>query len=355
VVGFGRWTPPLKHVHYKEITPRKNKIIERVMRAAYLFAGRYSNRIWEKAYWSVPYHREALKVLLQGSYDLIHANELNSLPVAIKVAKTTAAKVIFDAHEYSLGQKRRYGPSKAYRVGYLEYLLRRSLPKVDSFITVSNGISELYKDLLDIDSTVIMNAAITPRTSFRSIDPRNIKIIHHGGAFSGRGLENLIEMMPSLDDRFSLHFMLVDDNGSYIKKLRLLAESLSPGRVHFRSPVDPSNVVTTISEFDIGTYLLPPIVLNHEYALPNKFFDFIAAGLAIAIGPSPEMANIVRKYECGVISDCFSPVDLACRINRLSTEEINSMKRNSVVAAKELNADVEMAKLISIYKHLLER
>jgi glycosyltransferase involved in cell wall biosynthesis len=88
-------------------------------------------------------------------------------------------------------------------------------------------------------------------------------------------------------------------------------------------------------------------------ALPNKFFEFIMAGLAVAIGPSPAMAAIVNRYDLGVVADTFDPRALADRLNALTAADIDAMKHRSLAAARDLNAENEMRKLHDIYARLL--
>jgi glycosyltransferase involved in cell wall biosynthesis len=117
--------------------------------------------------------------------------------------------------------------------------------------------------------------------------------------------------------------------------------------------VPPHQISETVNAYDIGLHLLPPVSFNSAQALPNKFFEFMMAGLALAIGPSPEMMRIVQEYELGVVASSFEPADLAQRLNALSPEEINAMKRHSLEAAKRFNAEVEMRKLLAIYQRVL--
>jgi glycosyltransferase involved in cell wall biosynthesis len=77
------------------------------------------------------------------------------------------------------------------------------------------------------------------------------------------------------------------------------------------------------------------------------------AGLAVCIGPSPSMMEIVNQYGCGCIASSFRPEDLADALNRLDTEEINTMRKASRKAALELNAENEMGKLVRLYQQLL--
>lgn len=49
--------------------------------------------------------------------------------------------------------------------------------------------------------------------------------------------------------------------------------------------------------FRIGVHILPPVSFNHRYAMPDKLFDCLQARFGVLIGPSPEMAGVVREHE----------------------------------------------------------
>jgi hypothetical protein len=144
----------------------------------------------------------------------------------------------------------------------------------------------------------------------------------------------MIDMMKYLDDRFLLDIMLIEKNSEY---LRLLKKKAAPNqRIKFIPPVAMSDISRTINTYDIGLFLLPPTNINYSYALPNKFFEFIQARLAVAIGPSPEMEMYVKQYNCGVVSCNFTPYQLAIELNRLTNDQIDQFKMNSHKAAQEL-------------------
>jgi glycosyltransferase involved in cell wall biosynthesis len=89
-------------------------------------------------------------------------------------------------------------------------------------------------------------------------------------------------------------------------------------------------------------------------SLPNKFFDYVMAGLAVCIGPSPSMVEMVNKYGFGCVAPSFDPKDFAKLLNGLTLEQLSRMRASSRKAAKELNAEKEMAKLFELYKKLFE-
>jgi hypothetical protein len=128
----------------------------------------------------------------------------------------------------------------------------------------------------------------------------------------------------------------------YLDWLRALAARTAPGRVHFEPPMPPEQVVPTLSAYDLGIHVLPPLSFNHRVALPNKFFEFMFAGLAICVGPSPEMARVVREHGCGVVVPSFDPLDIAEHLARLSAADIDAMKRRSIAACAHFLPEHEM-------------
>ena len=74
----------------------------------------------------------------------------------------------------------------------------------------------------------------------------------------------------------------------------------------------------------------------------------------VAIGPSPEMARLVKQYDLGIIAKDFSPQEMAKSLNSLSKEQILQYKENANKTAKILNAEKEGEKLLNIIEEVLE-
>ncbi|PYC37323.1 hypothetical protein DMX08_13595 [Pseudomonas protegens] len=161
----------------------------------------------------------------------------------------------------------------------------------------------------------------------------------------------MIEMMDYLDERFTLDLMLVDNGSGYLETLKKMAAKNN--KIKFRPPVDMKKISFEINNYDIGLFLLPPVNFNYKYALPNKFFEFIQARLAIAIGPSDEMARLTKKYNLGIISDDFSPKNMAHKLSQLTSKDIYRMKESANLAAKDLNGDSTKNFIFDTVKKLL--
>ena len=218
-------------------------------------------------------------------------------------------------------------------------------------ITVSNGIAEEYEKNYGISHTVITNAApyleIRPQTT----NPEKIRIIHHGAASPSRKIEKMIEMMDYLDERFYFDLMLMNNNPPYYKKLVKKAKRYD--KLRFLDPVSMNDIISVITNYDIGLFLVEPVSFNLNMVLPNKLFEFIQARLAVAIGPSPEMKRIVERYDCGIIAEDFSSRAMAEALFKLDHKRIDYYKKQSDKAAKNENAGNNRATFLNIIDKLI--
>ena len=127
--------------------------------------------------------------------------------------------------------------------------------------------------------------------------------------------------------------------GARAEVLRVPPESIP------RLPKDSVQMAT-------GLYILPPKSFNDEHALPNKFFDFIVAGLAVAISPNPCMASIVRQYGVGVVADDYTPEAMAAALQKLTPEKIAACRAASREARTALNGTTEVDKVRALVRGL---
>ncbi|WP_300827290.1 hypothetical protein [Helicobacter sp. UBA3407] len=184
------------------------------------------------------------------------------------------------------------------------------------------------------------------------VNPNHIRIIHHGYASPDRKIEVMIETMDYVDSRFHLDLMLVPNyQRDYYQTLQAMVEKRK--NVRILPPVSFEEIIPFSTQYDIGFYILKPANFNHLYALPNKFFEFIQARLAIAIGPSPEMARLVQEYNLGIIAKDFSAKEMAKSLNALTKEQILQYKENANQTAKILNAEKEGEKLLGVLEEVL--
>ena len=325
VMGYGE--QPAADIQYIELTKTNKSFFRRIS-----FALKLSLKLFENYYWNTPPVREALHKIPSKNFDLIIANDVSALPLALRIGKD--GKVLLDAHEYAPRQFEDRWLWKLFFKGLNHYLCKQYLPRVDGMVTVCEGLSNEYLKQYGVRADIVHNAPIFQNLSPTPVDEHSIKLIHHGLAAPSRHLELTIELMGLLDERFALDLMLIEAVPGYLQRLKDLCKN-NP-RIRFVPPVSMVDICKAINKYDIGVFLLPPVNFNYQNALPNKFFEFIQANLAIAIGPSPEMAKLVEKYHCGVIASSFEPSALANALNVLGVEEIRNFKLAANIAAQDL-------------------
>jgi hypothetical protein len=326
VVGYG--SKPDAEIKFHGLEFKLSRSYVRILRAFKLIFRRF-----EEYYWSQPYIRDAFHAIEDGSFDIVLANDLLALPIACRVGGK--ARIVFDAHEYA---PREFEDLLRWRILYKkfnEYLCETYLKQVDQMSTVCDGISQEYRAQYGVSPRVIHNAPSLQALAPSPVSDGCIRMIHHGIAVPSRKLELMIQMMGHLDERYTLDLMLVSVGGGYINSLK---ESVATNdRVKIIDPVPMMDICRKINSYDVGVFLLPPVNFNYLHALPNKFFEFVQARLAVAVGPSPEMAELTRRYDLGVVSDGFEPYELAAKLNALTAEDIRRYKSNSDRAARDLS------------------
>jgi len=105
------------------------------------------------------------------------------------------------------------------------------------------------------------------------------------------------------------------------------------------------------SKADLGIALEENIGLNYYYALPNKLFDYIQAGVPVLVSPFPEMQKIVNQYEIGTVYDHKDAKMLAQKIDEIFElkNRYQQWQRNTQKAAKDLCWEKQEETLINIY------
>jgi len=336
--------------------------------------GRYYNvSIWPKAFikrlirffvrlflWFVPIHSlkrwannlyygvsKRNKELYKSQYHLIIVEDLQLLPLAFEIKED--AKIIFDAREYYPRQNEESLLFRFFEKLERVRLCKEYLNRCDVVMTVSPSLVKEYEREFKVKAELVRS---TPNYQCLAHQPLTsiVRMVHHGAANRNRHLEGLIEVFSMLDDRFTLDFYLVGD-ANYIDELRSLAAPFK--KINFKKPVTFKEIIPMLNSYDVGFYYLDSKVFNVKYCLPNKFFEFIQARLMIAIGPSPDMAELVEQYNCGVISPSFNIESMAEKLNKLTAAQILKFKANSNLAAKTLCFEEEGKKLQKIIATLL--
>jgi glycosyltransferase involved in cell wall biosynthesis len=340
--GFGP-TPPgtVEHLRVEEVASLPQTAAGVAMLAT---------RRLRRAERSAPAVRLAGALLRGRSYDLVVANDARALPTAFDAA--AGAPVWADMHEWA-PQERSHDWRWRLLVGPLAtHLCRTYLPRAAAVTTVSEPIAAMYRSSFGVECSVVRNAAPFVDLSPSPVEGDRVRLVHSGGAVPGRDIEGLIEATTRLPDRFTLDLYLVPggDGGRYLRQLR--AAAVGHDRVRFHAPVAPEELPAVLNRYDVGVYSIPPTNVNMANALPNKFFDFVQARLALVVGPTPEMARLVRENGLGLVAVDFGAEALVRALQQLDRGRLSAAKAASDAAACELSAEQDGAHVRCIAERL---
>jgi glycosyltransferase involved in cell wall biosynthesis len=285
------------------------------------------------------------------------ANDWTMLPLAARLAREKGGIYCYDTHEFAAEE---YGDDRSWRLWRRPMvcaLEREFIGRAAVVSAVSAGIAERLGKLYQLPaaSITIRNTPAFEPIAFHSTSPDCIRVLYHGIVTPGRGLEATIDSVAAWRPQFDLTIRGPGD-GIYLAALRnRICERGLTDRITIAPPVPMTALVREAAAFDIGFFALPGSSRHNEFALPNKFFEYIMAGLALCLTDLPEMSRLVRQYGLGVTFRTVAPEAIATAINGLDPASIDHYKRNALAAARELSWERESERLLSAYNALLGR
>ena len=300
-------------------------------------------RAYRAAYAAQAGVRWVLAHLPRGSADLVLANDLDAVPVALWLRPRLGVHADLHEffpllHEHDDAWMRRIAP-------YQDWLCRTFLPRAGAVTTVSQGLAREYTRRYGIEVDVVRNATPYADLGPTPAGPEGPRLVHSGACLRHRRLHLMIEAAGLLGTGVPFDLYLTPNDPAYLAELRDLAAGV-PG-VTVRDPVPYAELVPTLNRYQVGVFLLPPTTFSYTWALPNKVFDFVQARLATVVGPSPEMAELVREQRLGVVADDFTPQALADELAGLDPAAVAEYQASAHAQAAELSDAAESSKWLA--------
>ena len=296
--------------------------------------------------------------LLFHRFDILVANDLDTLLPNFLVARVRNLKLVYDSHEYFTGVPELSGRPF---VKWIWILIERNIfPHLKYVITVSDSIADLYNTDYGVKPLVVRNLSpssesLIPLTREElGIEAGHLLLILQGGGINiDKGGEELIDAV-NLTEKVSL---ILAGSGDVIPLLKekVIKLGLSE-RIKFFPGMKWSELMRLTKSADAGLSLEKNTNINYRYSLPNKLFDYISAGIPVITGNLPEIGKIVESYDCGLIIPGITAAEISKAIIALrdNPELRKRLKQNSVNAFVELNWNNEQEKVISLYRKILK-
>jgi len=291
------------------------------------------------------FNLRAIGYLLFRRVDLIYANDLDTLLAGAVLSSVRQKKLIYDSHElYTELPELVHRKLKRMLWQLLERLM---IPRVDAGITVSESVATELKARYGKRFAVVRNVPISKVGKVALHSNSNV-IIYQGALNIGRGLEKLVAAMQYVENAE----LVIAGTGDIENHLIGLATQLGlTSRVHFTGRLEADDLFAETTGATLGVSLEEEMGLNYRYALPNKLFDYIQAGIPVLVSDMPEMVKVVEDYNVGqtIASNC-SVRCLASKLSQMLRDRTKLLeyKENTTKAAIDLSWEQESLLFLSI-------
>lgn len=295
-------------------------------------------RNYKRVYNNLSAVSHARNVLPTGHFDIVVANDLNTLPLALELKPTLG--VHSDLHEYAPSEKESDPKWRLFVAPYMKWMCRKFLPEAQSVTTVSQGIADEYRSQFGVQVGVVTNAA-----PYLEAEPTPtaapLKVIYSGAGQRYRKIELILEAMRGVGTDVQMDFVVMPNEPDYVMELRSMAATLP--NVRFLEPVPYEELVSLLRNYDVAMCFLPNSTFNLQNALPNKFFEAVQARIGVITGPSPAMVSLVEIYGLGAVTNDFSAESLRTALTNLNERDTAAWKSAANDAAWALSAESQVA------------
>ncbi len=282
--------------------------------------------------------------------DVAWCNDLDSLLTGFMLKQRLRCPLVYDAHEVYPEQLAEHMRSDIWHRFYtrLEKLLLRH---TDLRLTVCDSIGDYF--VREYGSGPVVTVRNVPSIKFladeKVLARRNapVRFLYHGAYFQYRGLDEILDVAAGVDNgRFVFRGV-----GTYGDVLKAKAEERGlDGRVQFVDPVGVDELIPLATENDVGLNPFISVCKNTEFALPNKFFEYMMAGLAVASADLVEMRALTQSLRIGELFVAEDLDSVAGALNRLANDRdlLDACRRRAWEAARdEFHWENEERKLVA--------
>jgi glycosyltransferase involved in cell wall biosynthesis len=282
------------------------------------------------------FSRQAISVAGQTRPALVHANDWNTMWAGLAIKLGYGARLVYDSHEL--------WPDRNGRWEWRPWLLASEalfVRAADEVITSSPGYADALAKRYRISRPAVVRNIPERQTSAGSASPDRVglnpsaldaarrlpraeigspplppRVAYIGGLMPGRGLEQMIDALLYLPD---VRLCAIGPGATWYRA-SLLARATAAGvedRMELRDPVAPGEVQSVLAGAAAGLCLIQPICRSYELSLPNKLFEYAAAGVPVLASDVPEIAAVVRSEGLGEVVPAGDPRAIATSLECL--------------------------------------
>jgi glycosyltransferase involved in cell wall biosynthesis len=282
--------------------------------------------------------------LLFRKMDAVCAIDLDTIIPCYFISRFKRIPRIYDAHELFTELKEVITRPRIKKIW--TRVEKKLVPKFKLGYTVSESIAEEFHRRYDVNYKTIRNLPVLK--TLDTIQTVEKFILYQGAVNEARGFEFLIPAMQWVNCK-----LVICGDGNFMPQLKkLIIEHKLENKIELKGMLPPEEIWKISQQATIGIALAEKEGLNQWLALPNKFFDYVHAGLPQVTMNYPEYIKINNQFEVAILIDDLVPEKIADAINNLLNDDVlhSRLKANCLKARQELNWQHEEIKLLSFYK-----
>lgn len=294
--------------------------------------------------------------LLFHRFDLLVANDLDTLLANTLIHQIKGTPIIYDSHEYFTEVPELVSRPKIQHVW--ELIEGYCFPKIDKIITVNASIARKYHQKYGKNLRIVRNVSplfrpdqnITKK-QLNLPEDKTILILQGAGINIDRGGEELIDAMQLLPQCL----LLIVGSGDVLETLKEKVKLLNiDERVRFIGRLPYAQMMHYTFLADIGLSLDKSTNENYLFSLPNKIFDYMHAETAVVVSNLPEVVKVVERYQIGKIIPSHQPKDIASTIQQLidNPDLLATLKENCRKAKLMENWEKEVENISDFYPEI---
>ena len=265
-------------------------------------------------------HRQVLRRARRVHAAVYHASDLFVLPAMVRAAAAHDASVVYDSRELYTGLGATRG--RPWAAAFWSTLERRLIRKCNLILTVNEAIADHLAQRYQIDRPLVIPnvpeiTSVQPAGRLRQLArlPADLPIVLYQGFLKpGRGCEILVAAARRIPG-FSLVFL----GEGHLRTL--LEEEVNRhqlmDRVKFVPMVPPDELLELTADADVGACLIEGVTESLRLSLPNKLFEYLAAGLPVLASRLPEISRVVADYQVGLTAEADNLDEVKGALERL--------------------------------------
>lgn len=276
---------------------------------------------------------------IETKYDVFHCHDFETWPIGYILSEKFNARFICDAHEYFPNYTCKEWYTDEFKYNFTKKLIKvrgEYIKQADRVITVSDYIADVLKKDYNLKeqpialyNTRAINTPLINNNQVRekyNIEKNTKIILYQGMSDPTRGLDLAIKSLKYLNNVVLI--VAGDDLNNYNEKLKIIAkENRVEHKVIFTGFMESDSLFKYTCAANVLIYFSKPSTRSKEYALPNKFFDYVFSEKPFIVSNLPAMKKFVEDYNVGHLIDIYNP-DIK-KISNVIKDVLDQDKTNS--------------------------